>query len=68
MQVHELREKFFKRKNFEAESVNQLLDFAKKAYVLGEITIREYRELIRELELQGAQVPDEHQEFSTSHN
>lgn len=64
MNVHELKGKFFKRKNYEAESVNQLLDFAKKAYVLGDISIKEYREVIRELELLGAQVPDENEEFS----
>ncbi|WP_075982093.1 YppF family protein [Bacillus massilinigeriensis] len=68
MKVNELREKFLKRKNFEAESVNQLLDFAKKAYVLGDISIKEYRELTRELESLGAKVPDGEEEFSVSHN
>jgi hypothetical protein len=55
MNIHELRVKFLQLKDYSPESVNELLDFAKKAYIHNEITINDYRNLIRELEAQGAE-------------
>ncbi|MDF1507765.1 YppF family protein [Robertmurraya sp. DFI.2.37] len=57
MFVHELKEKFSIHKQYQAEDVNELLDFAKKAYVSNEITSSEYKKLVRELESQGAKLP-----------
>jgi hypothetical protein len=57
MHIHELREKFFQFKEYEPENVNELLDFAKRAYIHDEITITEYRNLVRELESLGAVIP-----------
>ena len=42
----------------------QLLDFAKKAYIHNEINIKEYRLLVRELEAQGAMIPENDNENS----
>ncbi|WP_019155979.1 YppF family protein [Robertmurraya massiliosenegalensis] len=57
MLVHELKEKFSIHKQYQTEDVNELLDFAKKAYVSNEITSSEYKKLVRELESQGAKMP-----------
>jgi hypothetical protein len=69
MYVHELKEKFSNHKQYNTEDVNELLDFAKKAYVLNEITSSEYKKLVRELESQGATMPnDENEEHSQIEN
>lgn len=57
MTVHELKEKFFSHKNYEAEDVNVLLDFAKKAYIYNEISVSDYKNIVRELESLGAKIP-----------
>lgn len=57
MYVHELKEKFSIRKQYQTEDVNELLDFAKKVYISNEITSGEYKKLVRELESQGAHLP-----------
>ena len=62
MYVHELKEKFTNTKKYQTEDVNELLDFAKKAYISNEITSGEYKKLVRELEYQGAQIPSEENE------
>jgi hypothetical protein len=62
MYVHELKEKFSNHKKYQTEDVNELLDFAKKAYISNEITSGEYKVLVRELESQGAKMPAEENE------
>lgn len=57
MFVHELKKKFSIHKKYQTEDVNELLDFAKKAYVSNEITSSEYKKLVRELESRGAKLP-----------
>lgn len=59
MHVHELKEKFLQRKNYSCEDVNELLDFVKRAYLFNEISSSEYKILVRELESQGAKIPQE---------
>jgi hypothetical protein len=54
MNVHELTLKFIQVRNHTPEHANELLDFAKKAYVHNEISFSDYRILVRELELKGA--------------
>ncbi|KAB2338283.1 hypothetical protein F7731_01590 [Cytobacillus depressus] len=58
MNVHELTMKFLQLRNYSPESVNELLDFTKKAYIHNDICISVYRNLVRELEAQGAEVPE----------
>lgn len=59
MHVRELKEKFAKQKDYAAQDLNELLDFSKRAYILNEITSREYKNLVRELEQLGATLPAE---------
>jgi hypothetical protein len=58
MNMAELKNKFTAVKNYEPADVNELLDFARRMYLRGEITIAQYRDLARELELAGADKPD----------
>lgn len=58
MTVHELKLKFLQFKEYLTDDVNELLDFTKKAYVHNEISICEYRNLVRELERLGAKIPE----------
>lgn len=58
MNVHELKLKFLQIKDYLTDDANELLDFTKKAYVHNEISICEYRNLVRELEKLGAKIPD----------
>lgn len=58
MTVHELKLKFLHIRNYLTEDVNELLDFTKNAYIHNEISIREYRNLVRELENLGANIPE----------
>lgn len=58
MTVHELKLKFLHFKEYLTDDVNELLDFTKKAYIHNEISIREYRNLVRELEKLGAKIPE----------
>lgn len=58
MNISELKNKFVKTKDYSADNVNQLLDFAKRSYIHNEINIREYSLLIRDLEANGAMIPD----------
>jgi hypothetical protein len=59
MNIHELKSLFMQKRNYSTESVNELMDFAKMAYIHNEISISEYRHLVRELESLGAETPDE---------
>ena len=52
MHVHELKKKFYEEKKYDAENVNKLLDFARKAYIFNEIDSSDYKILVRELEVQ----------------
>ncbi|MDQ0176160.1 YppF family protein [Bacillus chungangensis] len=52
MNVHELKEKFMQKKQYAVESLNELLVFAKQAYIRNEINVNEYRSIVRELESQ----------------
>jgi hypothetical protein len=57
MYVHELKEKFLKHKSYVTDDVNTLLDFAKKAYIFDEISVSDYKKIVRELEMLGAKLP-----------
>ncbi|MBN6888464.1 YppF-like protein [Cytobacillus horneckiae] len=58
MNVHELKKKFQQVKDATPEHVNQLLDFSKRAYIQNEISILDYRNLVRDLEALGAVIPE----------
>ncbi|WP_174733971.1 YppF family protein [Mesobacillus harenae] len=58
MNVNELKLLFAQMRDYTPESVNELLDFAKKSYIHNEISINDYRILVRDLESQGAVVPE----------
>ncbi|MDP4083840.1 MAG: YppF family protein [Bacillota bacterium] len=58
MNIDELKERFIQNKEYTPENINELMDFAKKAYIHNEINIKEYSLLVRELEAQGAVVPE----------
>jgi YppF-like protein len=62
MNVHELQKKFHQLREYTPENVNELLDFAKKAYIHNEISSTDYRNLVRELEAQGAAVPESYKD------
>lgn len=64
MDIQDLKCKFIQSRDYTTDDVNALLDFAKKAYIHDEISIKEYRILIRELEIQGAVIPEIHHEDS----
>nr|WP_245959436.1 YppF family protein [Neobacillus piezotolerans] len=54
---------FFIQSHGNAETcANDLRDYARKLYVENEITVMEFRQLIRELEAEGATVPDSAEE------
>lgn len=59
----ELKNKFIAVKNYEPTDVNELLDFTRQMYLRGEITIAQYRDLARELELAGTYKPDHKNEY-----
>ncbi|ANB55517.1 yppF-like family protein [Anoxybacillus sp. B7M1] len=58
MNTTELKGKFIAKRNYEPASINELLDFARQVYLRGELTISEYRDLTRQLELAGAHKPE----------
>jgi hypothetical protein len=58
LNISELKNRFIKSKEYSTDNVNQLLDFAKRAYIHNEINIKEYSLLIRDLEAKGAMIPD----------
>ncbi|MEH6908455.1 MULTISPECIES: YppF family protein [Neobacillus] len=64
MDIRELKGKFIQSREYTTDDVNALMDFAKKAYIHNDITIKEYRLLVRELEKQGAVIPDMENENS----
>lgn len=58
MDIRELKSRFNQSRDYSTDDVNALMDFAKKAYIHNEISIKEYRLLVRELESQGAGLPE----------
>ncbi|QOR65225.1 hypothetical protein IM538_15520 [Cytobacillus suaedae] len=58
MSLNELKEKFIQLKMYEPEDNNELLDFAKQLYIKNQIAIIEYRNFVRELEMNGALNPE----------
>lgn len=58
MNIRELKSRFIQSRDYTTDDVNALMDFAKKTYIHNEISIKEYRLLVRELESQGAEVPE----------
>jgi hypothetical protein len=64
MDIRELKSKFIQSRDYTTDDVNALMDFAKKAYIQNDITIKEYRLLVRELERQGAVMPETDNENS----
>jgi hypothetical protein len=68
MEIRELKSKFIQSRDYNTDDVNALMDFAKKAYIHNEINIKEYRLLVRELESQGAVLPETDNENSLIQN
>lgn len=68
MDIRELKGKFIQSRDYNTDDVNALMDFAKKAYIQNEISIKEYRQLVRELENQGAVIPETDNENSLIEN
>lgn len=68
MDIRSLKSKFNQSRDYNTDDVNALMDFAKKAYIHNEINIKEYRLLVRELESQGAVIPDDFKEDSLIEN
>lgn len=68
MEIRELKSKFIQSRDYTTDDVNSLMDFAKKAYIHNEIDIKDYRLLVRELEKQGAAIPDDYKEDSLLEN
>lgn len=58
MTLGELRTIFVGIRQYEPSETNELLDFVQQRYLMGEICILQYRNLIRELEAIGARKPD----------
>jgi hypothetical protein len=58
MDIYELKSRFLLSRNYATNDVNELMDFARKSYIQNEITIKEYRLLIGDLETHGAFFPD----------
>jgi Lhr-like helicase len=59
MDIRELKSRFNQSRDYSTDDVNALMDFAKKAYIYNEISITDFRNLVRELETLGAAVPEE---------
>lgn len=68
MDIRSLKSKYNQSRDYNTDDVNALMDFAKKAYIHNEIDIKEYRLLVRELEAQGAVIPDDYKEDSLIEN
>lgn len=58
MDILELKERFYQSRNYSAIDVNELMDYAKKAYIHNEINIKDYRLIVGMLEAQGADLPE----------
>ena len=58
MDIGNLKSRFIQSRDYTPENINELMDFAKKAYIQNEISIKEYHLLVRDLEANGAVAPD----------
>jgi len=58
MNFSDLKERYKKEKQNNPKSVNDLLDYVKKLYIANELSIREYRQLVKVLEQEGAYNPE----------
>ncbi|MDQ0256675.1 hypothetical protein J2S74_004097 [Evansella vedderi] len=52
-----LIDRFIKQKHYQPSHANELLDLLQREYILGSITIVEYRNVYRELNERGASKP-----------
>lgn len=68
MDILELKRRFIQSRDYQTDDVNALMDFAKKAYIQNEISIKDYRLVVRELETQGAVLPEKEQPNSLIEN
>ncbi|WP_433742785.1 YppF family protein [Falsibacillus pallidus] len=50
MNVQELKQRFEQKRAFATEDLNELLVFAKKAYLYNELSAYEYKKIVEELE------------------
>lgn len=57
MSVHELKQMFTQIKNYDPSDANELLDFAGQCYICGQISIIDYRNIVKILEENGATKP-----------
>ncbi|WP_078546150.1 YppF family protein [Litchfieldia alkalitelluris] len=57
MLIQELRNTFIAVKTYEPMDNNELLDFARQQYLSGNLSILDYRNVIRQLENDGASKP-----------
>jgi hypothetical protein len=58
MDIGELKKRFIQSRDYTPNHMNELMDFAKKAYIHNEITLKEYQLLVRQLEANGAVAPE----------
>jgi hypothetical protein len=58
MDIGDLKRRFIQSRNYTPDHINELMDFAKKAYIHNEINLKEYQLLVRDLEAHGAVAPD----------
>ncbi|WP_409251141.1 YppF family protein [Bacillus sp. SCS-153A] len=50
MNLEEIQQLFHEKYHFEPATLNELLTFARKCYILNDITIKDYRQLVKEIE------------------
>lgn len=50
MNLEDIEQLFHEKYHFRPATLNELLTFARKCYILNEITINEYRDLVKEIE------------------
>jgi hypothetical protein len=50
MNLEEIQHLFHEKYNFKPATLNELLTFTRKCYIVNEITINEYRQLVKEIE------------------
>lgn len=61
-----LKEKFLRLKDYEATDANELLDFTKLLYMNGDLSISEFRKIVKKLEEDGASNQDQLQSTSVN--
>lgn len=58
MTLEKLIDEYIKVKREKPSNADELLDFAQKSYICGQLTYREYRTLFHELNARGAKKPE----------